>query len=237
MTDASRLFVALTSDCGETALKMLEPLRGLPVGVKVGLELFTRSGPDIVRQMRGAGFEVFLDLKFIDIPSTVAGAVRSACLLGPSILNVHSMGGVEMMKAAAEAAAGSGTRVVAVTVLTSLGASDLTGLGVGLPPEELALELAASAAAAGLDGVVSSPREAASIRSRHGGGFLIVTPGIRPAGPSSDDQKRTSTAREAILAGASSLVVGRPITAAPDPRAAAVSLLAEIDSTLADRGD
>jgi orotidine-5'-phosphate decarboxylase len=237
MTDPARLFIALTSDCGETACAMLKPLEGLEIGVKVGLELFTRFGPPVVAQFREMGFDVFLDLKFSDIPSTVAGAVASACLLNPSILNVHSMGGLDMMKAAADAARGSGTRVIAVTVLTSLGTTDLVKLGVSMDPGELAATLAASAAEAGLDGVVCSPLEASRIRAAHGRDFLIVTPGIRPGDGKAQDQKRVASAYDAILSGASSVVVGRPITGADDPRRAAALILDEITAALEARGD
>jgi orotidine-5'-phosphate decarboxylase len=236
MSDPARLYIALTSDCGETATAMMRPLEGLRVGVKIGLELFTRSGPAIVRQLREMGFDIFLDLKFSDIPSTVAGAVTSACLLKPAMLNVHAMGGLEMMRAAADAARGSGTRVIAVTVLTSLGAQDLGRMGISSGPGELAALLASSAAESGLDGVVCSPLEASGIRQAHGRDFLIVTPGIRPRGADTQDQKRTSTAYDAILSGATSLVVGRPVTGASDPRDAAVLLLEEIDSALEARG-
>jgi orotidine-5'-phosphate decarboxylase len=227
----SRIFVALTSDCGSTALEMLEPLRGLPLGVKIGLELFTREGPGIVRTVKALGFHVFLDLKFHDIPHTVAGAVRSACLLGPDILNVHASGGLAMMRAAAEAVTGD-TRLIAVTVLTSLDREDLELLAPGLTPGEASVRLAAAARKAGLHGVVCSPLEAAMIRAEARGEFLIVTPGVRPADSSLNDQKRVATPSGAVLAGADSLVVGRPITGAPDPRAAAEAILREVESAL-----
>ncbi len=227
----ARVFVAVTSDCGSVAAEMLEPLRGLPLGVKIGLELFTREGPGMVEEVKALGFQVFLDLKFHDIPHTVAGAVRSACLLRPELLNVHASGGPAMMRAAAEAVTG-GTRLIAVTVLTSLDREDLAILAPGLTPAEASERLAAAAGEAGLHGVVCSPREAARIRAAAGRDFLIVTPGVRPADSSRDDQKRVMTPAGAILAGADCLVVGRPITGAPDPGAAAEAVLREVESAL-----
>lgn len=212
-------------------MEMLEPLRGLPLGVKIGLELFTREGPGIVRTVKARGFQVFLDLKFHDIPHTVAGAVRSACLLRPDILNVHASGGLAMMRAAADSVTGD-TRLIAVTVLTSLDRGDLELLAPGLTPGEASVRLAAAAREAGLHGVVCSPLEASMIRAEARGEFLIVTPGVRPADSSLNDQKRVATPSGAVLAGADSLVVGRPITGAPDPRAAAEAILREVESAL-----
>lgn len=231
MSGIARVFVALTSDCGTGAGGMLERLRGLPVGMKVGLELFTREGPDIVTRIRDLGFQVFLDLKFHDIPHTVAGAVRSACLLRPDIMNVHASGGMAMMRAAAEAAHGN-TMVIAVTVLTSLDAGDLALLAPGLTPGTVSLTLAAAAREAGLHGVVCSPHEARSIRDAAGEGFFVITPGVRPSDASADDQKRVMTPGGAIRSGADSLVVGRPVTDAADPRRAAAEILQEIETAL-----
>jgi orotidine-5'-phosphate decarboxylase len=227
----TRLYIALTSDFADD-VTLLEPLRGLPLGMKVGLELFVRRGPDLVRELGDAGFPVFLDLKFHDIPFTVAGAVRSACALGPEVLNIHASGGTEMMKAAAEARTGA-TRVIAVTILTSMDRGDLELLGTPDSPLELVTRLASSARDCGLDGVVCSPLEASAVRSVTDEEFLVVTPGIRPAGSAAGDQKRIMTPARAIREGASALVVGRPVTGAPDPRAAAESILEEIDSALA----
>ncbi len=233
MTDPARLFVALTSDQGEDAVAMAEPLRGLPgLGVKIGLELFTRCGPDIVTRFGDLGLEVFLDLKFHDIPFTVAGAVRAACERRPSIVNVHASGGAGMMEAAAEAASGSGTRIIAVTVLTSLSGDDLELLGTSLGTAAIVERMAAAALRAGLDGVVCSPLEASAVRASCGPGFLVVTPGIRASGSDRQDQKRTASASEAIAAGATSVVVGRPVTDSPDPRGAAARLLEEIRAAL-----
>lgn len=233
--EGARLFVALTSESGSGAAALTEPLRGLPLGIKIGLELFTRFGPRLVRDLVETGFEVFLDLKFHDIPHTVAGAVRSACSLGPSILNVHASGGMEMMRAAAAAAEGSSARVIAVTVLTSLDRNDLELLGTAADPGSSVLRLAGAARAAGLAGAVCSPLEASAVRRECGAGFLIVTPGIRPGGSPQGDQKRVATAREAILAGADVLVVGRPVTGAPDPGLAAAALIDEIAAALGER--
>jgi len=227
MSDA-RVYVALTSDCGRDAKKMIEPLKGLPVGVKIGLELFLREGPGIVEQFRDLGFPVFLDLKFHDIPYTVAGAVRAACLLKPHIINIHASGGRAMMEAAAEACSGR-TRLIAVTVLTSMDGEDLKLLGSTASPLSVVESLAVAAMESGIHGVVCSPVEAASVRKRTSEDFLIVTPGVRPAGTPAGDQKRTMTPGDAVRAGATSLVVGRPITAAADPAAAARAILEEIE--------
>lgn len=227
----TKLYVALTSDLAEETSGLLAPLRGLPLGVKVGLELFVRKGPALIEELREAGFPVFLDLKFHDIPFTVAGAVRSACSLEPEVLNVHASGGLEMMRAAAEARTG-GTRIIAVTILTSMDLPDLKLLGTTDTPLELVTRLASAARDCGLDGVVCSPLEASAVRSATNDRFLIVTPGIRPAGSAAGDQKRIMTPARAIRAGASALVVGRPITGASDPGKAAMSILAEIDGAL-----
>ncbi len=230
MSDA-RIYVALISDCGSDAMKMLQPLRGLPVGVKIGLELFVKEGPGIVEEIKDAGFPVFLDLKFHDIPHTVAGAVRSACLLEPDVINVHASGGRAMMEAAARACTGK-TKIIAVTVLTSLDKDDLMLLGSEFNPLEAVVSLAGAARESGLHGVVCSPLEASAVRKTAGEDFMIVTPGVRPAGSAAGDQKRIMTPADAIRAGATSLVVGRPITGARDPAQAAKAILSEIEETL-----
>jgi orotidine-5'-phosphate decarboxylase len=167
----TRLYVALTSAFADDTGGLLDPLLGLPLGVKIGLELFVRKGPRLLDEIRDAGFPVFLDLKFHDIPHTVAGAVRSACLMEPDILNIHASGGVEMMKAAAGAREGR-TRIIAVTVLTSLDPADLRLLGTSYSPLDLAGKLAVAARNSGLDGVVCSPLEASAVRNATDSSFL-----------------------------------------------------------------
>ena len=230
------IIVPLDVPSADRALALADTLRGAVGGFKVGKELFTASGPDVVRALVAKGDRVFLDLKYHDIPNTVAGAVRSASQLGVWMLNVHASGGRPMMEAALRAAEEqrekSGTRplVIAVTVLTSLDAATLASVGVSASPLDQVVMLAKLTKAAGLDGVVASPRETAAIRQACGPDFLIVTPGIRGGAATSgpDDQQRTLTPAEAIAAGASYLVVGRPITGAPDPVAAARQVLKEM---------
>ncbi|SRR5216683_145667 len=199
-------------------------------GIKLGLEFFTANGREAVRLVAGAA-PLFLDLKLHDIPNTVAGAVRAAAPLEPALLTVHCAGGTAMMKAAAEAAASGAGRmkIIGVTVLTSLNDADLASVGQNGPALDQVRRLAGLARAAGLDGVVCSPHEVAALRRDCGQGFLLVVPGIRPATAArSDDQKRVMTPREAFDAGADYLVIGRPITAAPDAAAACRAILAEI---------
>lgn len=229
-----RIYVALTSDCGSDAMKMIEPLRGLSVGIKIGLELFVKEGPAIVEKIKDAGFPVFLDLKFHDIPYTVAGAVRSACLLEPDLINIHASGGRAMMEAAATACTGK-TKIIAVTLLTSMDESDLMLIGSSLSSMKAVESLSAAARESGLHGVVCSPLEASAVRKIAGKDFLIVTPGVRPAGSAAGDQKRIMTPSDAIKAGADSLVIGRPVTAAADPAQAAEAILKEIEEALGHR--
>jgi orotidine-5'-phosphate decarboxylase len=230
------ILAALDFPDGATALAMAGKLRGHVGGLKVGKELFTAEGPAFVRQLTERGDRVFLDLKFHDIPNTVAGGITSAIRLGVWMVNVHAAGGRAMMKAAHDAAdnaAQAGGRralVIAVTVLTSLDAAALRETGVDGDPAAQVARLARLARESGLDGVVCSPQEIALVRRECGADFLIVTPGIRGASAASapDDQKRTATPAGAMAAGANYLVIGRPITGASDPAAAADGIAAEI---------
>jgi orotidine-5'-phosphate decarboxylase len=230
-----QLLVALDVDDGQRALELAESLRGLAGGFKVGSRLFTAEGPAIVRALAERGDRVFLDLKFHDIPNTVAGAVEAATALGAWMVNVHAGGGAAMMRAAHEGAvkAAAAARrepplVIAVTVLTSMTQATLDEVGVLLPPIDQVTKLASLTQEAGLDGVVASPLEIAAIRRRCGDEFVVVTPGIRgdaAKASGADDQARTMGPAETIAAGANYIVVGRPIIAAPDPRAAAERIL------------
>jgi orotidine-5'-phosphate decarboxylase len=227
-----RLIVALDAADLAAAEALVERLAGVVQHFKVGSALFTAAGPAAVEMVRKRGGRVFLDLKYHDIPATVAGAVEAAARLGVGLLTVHASGGVAMLRAAATAARAAGKdrpRIVAVTVLTSLDRAALQReLGVPVAVEGHAVHLAALAREAGCDGVVASPREAARLRAILGPDALIVTPGIRLAGGSGDDQARTATPATAVRAGADYLVVGRPITGAADPAAAATAILAEM---------
>ena len=231
------ILVALDVATAAHATALSDTLRGHVGGFKIGKQLFTAEGPVLVRSMVERGDRVFLDLKFHDIPNTVAGAVASAVATGAWMLNVHASGGRKMMMAAAQAAASAAhgrerPLVIGVTVLTSLDQADLHEIGIERPVIDLAVQLARLAQASGLDGVVASPQEIGAIRAACGPGFLIVTPGIRPptAETARDDQARTMSADDALTSGASFLVVGRPITAAPDPAAAADDIVARLDA-------
>ncbi|MBK5936779.1 orotidine-5'-phosphate decarboxylase [Halorhodospira halophila] len=225
-----RLIVALDFPAAAPAEALAAQLDPRLCRLKVGKELFTRAGPQLVERLQGRGFEVFLDLKYHDIPNTVAGACRAAAELGVWMVNVHALGGRRMLEAAGEAvaAADGRTLVTAVTVLTSHDAATLEEIGLAGPPREAVLRLAGLARSSGLDGVVCSPEEAAAIGERFGGGLLRVTPGVRPAGAAVGDQQRIATPAAAVAAGCDYLVVGRPITAADDPAAAAAGIGAEI---------
>jgi len=195
--------------------------------VKIGLELYLRYGPGIVASIRGAsGVQVFLDLKLHDIPATVAGAARAVARLRPEWLTVHAAGGPDVIRAAVEAA--PDTAIAAVTVLTSLGDSDLERIGMAGPLTDCVRRLAALAVEAGARGLVCSPREVAAVRAEVGPGITLITPGVRPSGSAAHDQVRTATPEEALRAGADLLVIGRPITGAPDPGAAAAAIAAPL---------
>ncbi len=241
MPDArGRLAVALDASDRATIVslaRLIAPEAGL---AKIGLEAFVSHGPDLVREVAALGLDVFLDLKLHDIPNTVAGAAAAAARTGASIVNVHAAGGSDMMRAARDAArtaaaeAGrAAPRVIAVTVLTSLDAAAVTSVGLSGTPREAALRLAVLAREAGLDGAVCSAEEAAAIRAACGPGFLLVVPGIRPAGSAAGDQRRIATPASAIRDGADVLVVGRPITGSPDPAGAARAVVTEIAGALA----
>ncbi len=225
-----RVIVALDFDSGEAAAGLADRLKPGSCRLKVGKELFTRAGPTLVEALQARGFDVFLDLKFHDIPNTVAAACRAAARLGVWMLNVHASGGRRMLEQAAEAVRGAASPplLVGVTVLTSLDDGDLRELGYAETAPELVRRLSALAQACGLDGVVCSAREAALLRAERGEGFRLVTPGIRPAGSAGDDQRRIMTPRQAVAAGADYLVIGRPITRAEDPQVALESVAREI---------
>lgn len=235
---ANPILIALDFPSASAALAMTDSLRGAVGGFKIGSQLFTAEGPSIVRALAERGDRVFLDLKFHDIPNTVAGAIESASHLGAWMMNVHASGGAAMMAAAAEAAGRAGAQgrtrplVIAVTVLTSMSAEALSSVGVHRSPFDQVVHLAQMAKAAGMDGVVASPLETAAIRKACGPDFLIVTPGIRGGSAEQSggrqDQARTMAPGEAMRAGASFLVVGRPITGAADPRGAAEAIRREI---------
>jgi orotidine-5'-phosphate decarboxylase len=229
-----QLLVALDVDTAARARELADTLRGAVGGFKIGSRLFTSEGPAFVEELAGRGDRVFLDLKFHDIPNTVAGAIAAATRLGVWMVNVHAAGGTTMMRAAHEAAVEEAARrartvplVIAVTMLTSLNPEALGEIGFHEGMTSQVGRLAALAQTAGLDGVVASPQEIDLIRRRCGTSFAVVTPGIRGASDSKGDQSRTLTAAEALSAGATYLVVGRPIIAAPDPRAAAERIAAE----------
>lgn len=235
-----KLIVALDVETAKQAKELVSALRDVVGMFKIGSQLFTAAGPDIVRDIVSAGNKIFLDLKFCDIPNTVAAAGVEATRLGVSIFNVHALGGGEMMRrtgaAVSEAAAGEGLVrpfVIAVTLLTSADANVLTEIGISATPEEQVCRLARLADASGMDGVVASPMETSEIRGViKKAEFLIVTPGVRPEGSALDDQKRVTTPVEAIKAGANYIVVGRPITASKDPATAAGQIVAEMELAL-----
>lgn len=233
MTDAvcasPGLIVALDVDTPEQAVGLVERIGPAVHWYKIGNQLFTRHGPRVVHDVKALGKKIFLDLKFHDIPNTVANAVRSAAALGVDMTNVHAAGGPDMLTAAAEAAADTDTLVIAVTVLTSMDRAALAATGVDLDPAIQVVRLARLAQDSGIAGVVCSAMEIRALREACGDAFVLVVPGIRPAGDVNDDQKRVMTPAQAAGAGASYIVVGRPVRNAQDPAAAAGAILAEME--------
>ncbi len=231
------IFCAIDTSSLDDAVGLARRLNGVIGGIKLGSEFYTANGPEGVREITIAapGQRLFLDLKFHDIANTVAGSVRAATALSPYMLNVHASGGAVMLRAAAEAAAGEAARlgieralVIGVTVLTSLDGDDLAAVGQRLPVADQALRLALLSQENGLDGVVCSAHEIVALRARCGPEFTLVVPGIRPSWAATNEQKRIMAPAEALAAGADFLVIGRPITAAPDPAEAARRIVAEI---------
>ena len=233
MSSDSPLIIALDHPSLDAALCLADRLDPERCRVKVGKELFTRSGPEVIDALHGRGFQIFLDIKFHDIPNTVAGAVQAAAEQGVWMVNVHASGGKRMMEAARERLDrhGLSTQLIAVTVLTSMTTSDLAGVGIDASPAQHVERLALLARQSGMDGVVCSAQEAARLRELCGDDFLKVTPGIRPHFAEPGDQRRVMTPAEAMAAGSTHLVVGRPVTQADDPMAA----LAAIEQELAAR--
>lgn len=233
MPASDHLIVALDFSSADEAKRMVKTLGDTVTFYKVGLELFTAAGPGFVQDLVGQGKKVFLDLKLHEIPNSVAGGCRSAAALGASMVTVHASGGPEVLRAAAEVqAAHPALTVLAVTVLTSLSASDLRRIGIQSSPAEQVLRLARLAKEQGCRGVVASAEEAGLLREALGANMAIVTPGIRPEGSEKGDQQRVATPGSAMRAGASHLVVGRPITRAGDPARAAHSILREIEQAV-----
>ena len=230
-----RVIVALDFAAASSAMDLLDRLDPAQCRVKIGKEMFTRAGPTFVERVAARGFEIFLDLKYHDIPNTVAAACAAAADMGVWMMNVHASGGRKMMTAAAERLAKLDDRplLIAVTILTSLGQEDIAEIGYQGTPADNVRRLAALAQDSGLDGVVCSPLEVAPLRTDRVAPFLLVTPGVRPAGAATDDQKRIMTPGDAIRAGASYLVVGRPVTGAPDPLASLAAINAEVAEALA----
>lgn len=225
-----RVIVALDYPDAASALQLVAGLTPELCRLKVGKELFTRAGPQLLEELAGRGFDVFLDLKFHDIPNTVASACHAAADLGVWMVNVHALGGERMLLAAREGIerATQSPLLIAVTILTSMDVNDLAAVGLSGSPQDNVLRLAMLAQQSGLDGVVCSSRETGLLRNRLGEEFRLITPGIRPAGSQTDDQRRVMTPADAIRAGSSYLVIGRPVTRADDP----VSVLRTINSDL-----
>ena len=231
MSNDARVIVALDYPAIEPALEFVSKVNPEQCKLKVGKELFTRAGPQFVETLVSRGFDIFLDLKFHDIPNTVAAACRVACDLGVWMMNVHALGGREMMSAAKEAVTKSSyqPRLIAVTILTSMNETALKEVGLLGTPKEHVLSLAALAQKSGLDGVVCSAQEARMLRDKLGAEFQLITPGIRPTNSDAGDQKRIMTPSDAVRSGATYLVIGRPITQAQDPIAVLSQINQEID--------
>ena len=225
-----KIIVALDYPEAKPVVELVAKLEPSLCRLKVGKELFTAAGPQVVEQCMRKGFEVFLDLKFHDIPNTTAQACKAAASLGVWMVNVHALGGRKMMEAARDAVASCvrPPKLIAVTVLTSMAQEDLAGIGIAATPAEMVLRLATLARDSGLDGVVCSAQEAALLRQHCGNNFCLVTPGIRPADAAADDQSRIMTPAAALKNGSSYLVIGRPITKAADPLLALQNITKEI---------
>jgi orotidine-5'-phosphate decarboxylase len=228
-----KIIVALDFQAAAPALALADRLQPALCRLKVGKELFTAAGPALLEKFMQRGFEIFLDLKYHDIPNTTAQACKAAAGLGVWMVNVHALGGRKMMEAAREAVAQAARppKLIAVTVLTSMAQQDLADIGINATPAELVLRLAKLTRDSGLDGVVCSAQEAAQLREQCGAGFCLVTPGIRPAQASLDDQARVMTPQAALQAGSSYLVIGRPITQSTDPLQALLGINREIGAS------
>jgi orotidine-5'-phosphate decarboxylase len=231
MTD-TKIIIALDYSAAAPALALADRLQPSLCRLKVGKELFTATGPELLDRLMQRGFEIFLDLKFHDIPNTVAQACKAAAGHGVWMVNVHAMGGRKMLEAAREAIAGSirPPKLIAVTLLTSMADEDLADIGINATPAEMVLRLATLAQESGLDGVVCSAQEASLLRKHFGQDFCLVTPGIRPEHASANDQARVMTPQAALRAGSSYLVIGRPITQAADPMQALLDICADIEA-------
>jgi orotidine-5'-phosphate decarboxylase len=229
-TTDPKIIVALDYPDAEQALLLVNQLTPDLCRLKIGKELFTSAGPQLIETVQDKGFQVFLDLKFHDIPNTVAKACEAAARLGVWMVNVHALGGKKMMQAAREAVDKfeQRPRLIAVTILTSMDEQDISEVGLHGAPGDNVMSLARLAKDSGIDGVVCSPKEVAQLRQQLAGDFLLVTPGVRPQGASQDDQKRTMTPKQALQSGASYLVIGRPITKADDPLKALTVICTEI---------
>jgi orotidine-5'-phosphate decarboxylase len=223
-----KIIIALDVPDTDSALRLIDALGEAPALCKIGLELFTSQGPSVVKAVQSRGSRVFLDLKFHDIPNTVAHAVKSAVGLGVAMTTLHASGGPVMLEAASKAAEGSDLLLLAVTVLTSMDSAQLGSTGISVEPKEQVLRLATLASAAGIGGIVCSPLEVTTIRASLGNYLRIVTPGVRPTWAAAGDQKRVMTPIEAVKAGSDWLVIGRPITAAENPNEAYAKVVAEL---------